>query len=135
MISSVVESNLIKVKIVERMCSTFLLFEVFRVLSSAFGHVLDFPLDIAEVGHVHLIFSHQNRGNKGSAKHELFKLLQYKLKIFVGHFCLISETSRNFDAELCEDIFKINLFTVSPSPSFIQDYNQNRASNRLRFLV
>ena len=51
-LSSVVESNLIKVKIVDRRCSTFLLFEV---LSSAFGQVLDFPLDIAELTHVQLI--------------------------------------------------------------------------------
>ena len=69
--SSVVESNLIKVKIAERRCSTSLLFEV---LLSAFGQVLHFPLDIAELTHVHLtIFSTKSTvtkalPNKKSAK-------------------------------------------------------------------
>ena len=114
MMSSVVDSNLMKVKIVERQCSTFLLFEVLLIVVE---QVLDFPLDIAELTHVNLIFSHQKRGKKGSAQQEFFEILQYTQKVFVGHPYHISQTPRIFDAQLCEDIFKLNLFAVSASPS------------------
>ena len=53
----------------------------------------------------------------GSVKQEFFEILQYKQKIFVGYSYHISETSAIFNAELCEDIFKINLFAVSASLS------------------
>ena len=61
-LSSVVESNLIMVKIVELRCSTFLLFEVLssvveccRVLLSVVECVWPGALDSAELTHVHLI--------------------------------------------------------------------------------
>ena len=53
--SRVVESNLIQVKIVEQRCSTFLLFEkCCQMLLSAFGQMLNFPLDNAEPADVPL---------------------------------------------------------------------------------
>ena len=55
--SNIVESNLIKVKIAERKFARhFYCLRILRVLLSAFGHVLDFLLDTAELAYVHLDF-------------------------------------------------------------------------------
>ena len=53
--SRVLESNLIQVKIVKGRCSTLLLFEkCCQMLLSAFGQMLNFPLDNAEPADVPL---------------------------------------------------------------------------------
>ena len=108
--SSVVELNFIKVKIVERSCVECCRV---RLVRCSF-----FPLDIPKLTHVHFEnFSNQNCGKKGCAKQELFKILQYKQKILVGHPHHTSETTRIFDVQLCENIFNINLFATSASLS------------------
>ena len=93
---------------------SFLLFEVI-----AFGQVLDFSARLFRSAYACSLknCSLQSCGNKGSAKQELFDILQYKQKIFVEQSRNIMETSRIFDAELCEHVFKISLFAVSPSSS------------------
>ena len=104
--SSVVESNLIQVKIVERSRSTFILFEDFSsVVESAWPGAR--------------LSTRQFKACGCAVENSFRPNAQYVQKVFVRHSHHLSETSRIFDTELCEDIFKITCL-LSSFHGFIQ---------------